>query len=85
METRTELKQFLINKQCDHCKTGTMRSVKGVTLTTNPIQYAHKCDNEECGADVLYPKEYPYIVTETVAPKQPKAKSIAKQSNLVNK
>lgn len=82
MEHKTELKTFLVNYKCPSCESGFMHSVKGVTLTTTPVKYVNKCQNQECGHEMLLPKEYPFTQHEVIASK---AKPIQKKSQLKKK
>ena len=63
MEIKTEVKVFLVEKQCEVCKKGTMNSTpKGTRWKTDPLEINHKfnnCDNTE-----YYTKQYPYQILE---------------------
>ncbi len=60
MEKRSEVKTVKVELVCERCKEGTMESCEGVTLTSNPPQYPHRCT--KCSyADVVTGITYPYM------------------------
>lgn len=81
METKTELKTFLVNHQCPVCGSGFMHQT-GIQLTSTPPKYHHKCQNQQCGHEALFTKKYPCTEHEVIEPKQQKANPIPKQSEL---
>lgn len=57
MQIVREAKTYIIDMICEKCKTGVMRPT-GIVLTSNPLQYPHKCDY--CGNEEVYDKCYPF-------------------------
>lgn len=58
-ETEQKIEQFELDYICDKCGVGKMRRT-GITLTSDPPQFPHICDNKECGekktfTDIYYP------------------------------
>ena len=62
METKTEIKSFIMDFTCPKCNKGKMRPKGNVILSTYPLTYPHKCD--DCGHQMMFEKTYPYKVTE---------------------
>lgn len=64
MESRFELKTFIVRYFCDPCskKGGGEYLPTGIALLTNPPQYPHKCNR--CGNVQNFNKRYPETVSE---------------------
>lgn len=62
METKTEVKTFRIDMNCDKCG-GKMRPT-GMVYGMNPPSYPHRC--EECGDGATFSVRYPYVKYEEI-------------------
>lgn len=58
MVEKTPVKVIQVNYHCDECPDGSMLPT-GITLTSYPPQYPHKCTN--CGATKTFNTIYPYL------------------------
>ena len=66
MEERKEVKPVTVDYKCPNCETGYLRH-SGMVLTSNPPQYPHHCNNDECDyAQTFTGKSYPYLDYEEV-------------------
>lgn len=60
MEKLTGVKVFQVEFVCETCKQGNM-VFDGMTLTSNPPWFVHKCDNVNCGITANLRQRYPTI------------------------
>lgn len=60
MEKETEVKMVEVDYQCPECKTGKLRPT-GQCFATNPPQYPHNCNNDDCDYGSTFNVSYPYI------------------------
>lgn len=60
-EMKTRVKMYSVEYVCDECRKGVMQST-GITLTSNPPQYPHRCN--KCGAEQTFMECYPYTTRE---------------------
>ena len=66
MEKKTEVRSFEVSYICDRCNEG-MMIFTGITLTSYPPQYQHKCD--QCSNTQNFRVVYPtirYEVTDEI-------------------
>lgn len=62
--TRTEVKTFLVELECEKCNDGKLE-YNGKTFLTNPLLYEHKC--KDCGnVQTVRGKIYPYYDHEKI-------------------
>ncbi len=47
METKKEVKVFMVDYKCPKCEIGYLRPT-GTILSTYPPQIPHRCNNEKC-------------------------------------
>lgn len=64
METKIEVKKFIVDQICDSCKDGRMRP-HGMFLIGPPTLFPHRCN--KCNWESAYMKEYPYEEIQMVS------------------
>lgn len=60
MEVRKRVHTVKVDFRCPKCGNGFLRPT-GTVLTSNPPQYPHKCNNNDCDYGETFNKAYPYI------------------------
>lgn len=63
-EETIEIKSVKKVYKCPKCKTGYLEyeELEGVRLMSNPPQYSHKCNNDQCNhREYIEGKKYPYF------------------------
>lgn len=59
-EEEIKVSPVKIDFKCPRCDAGHLRPT-GTCLTSNPPQYPHMCDNNDCGYGETFNKIYPFI------------------------
>jgi hypothetical protein len=58
-ERTSEVRTFLIERECDICGKGDLKPAGDIVLTSHPPLFPHRC--ESCGASANFPEKYPRI------------------------
>lgn len=59
MEKLTDVKLIEVDYECPECKIGKLRPT-GTCFASNPPQYPHFCNNDNCGHGDTFNVSYPH-------------------------